>query len=87
MYQGLKGSKVIIKQRDNLMERQISILEKSKYEEFKAICDDTEGNGISDFEADHVLGRSESDQSWSHIPPVISHKRQKSLSFKQALWQ
>ena len=49
MYQGLKGSKVIIKQRDNLMERQISILEKSKYEEFKAICDDAEGNAISDF--------------------------------------
>ena len=48
MYQGLKGSKVVIKQRDNLMERQITILEQSKYEDFKAICDDAEGNGISD---------------------------------------
>ena len=49
MYQGLKGSKVIIKHRDNLMGRQITILEQTKYEEFKAICDDAEGNAISDF--------------------------------------
>ena len=56
MYQGLKGSKVVIKQRDNLMERQITILEQSKYEDFKAICDD-EGNGISNFEADQAAKR------------------------------
>ena len=45
MYHDLKGSKVVIKQRASLMERQITILEQSKYEEFKTICDDIEGKG------------------------------------------
>ena len=47
MYHDLKGSKVVIKQRASLMERQITILEQGKYEEFKIICDDIEGKGES----------------------------------------
>ena len=46
MYQDLKGSKVVIKQRASLMDRQITILEQSKYDDFKAICDDLEGTDI-----------------------------------------
>ena len=45
------------------MERQITILEQSKYEDFKAICDDAEGNvilfvivGCETGSTDHVQG-------------------------------
>ena len=86
MYQGLRGSKVVFKQRDNLMERQITILEQSKYEDFKAICDDAEGNSISNFETDLEAKRdllaTSKDLSSSHRSSEISHLRQEHLPFK-----
>ena len=84
MYQDLIGSKVVIKQRASLMDRHITILEQSKYEEFKAIC---EGPGIFHPSRCLLFGRwSLSGAKADTLISAISHYRRKCLPVNQALW-